>query len=59
MISDMIALDREQVDLLPARTALGLVDVNVDTVVQVPVNLAIALLGANATAIQGLAGISG
>jgi hypothetical protein len=54
----MTPLEFEQCELLPARQALqgGLIDINVETVVQAPVNLAIAVLGAVAFAGQVVAG---
>ena len=57
MVKDKTLFEREQVELLPSREALGDGLVNVNTVVQVPVNLAIAVLGSAALACQNTVGI--
>ncbi|GDY28719.1 hypothetical protein [Gandjariella thermophila] len=54
MVEDMTVLEREHVEFLPSREALGgLVNVNI----VVPVNLAIAVLGSAALACQNAVGI--
>jgi hypothetical protein len=57
MVKDVTTLEREHIELLPTREALGDGLVNVTTVVQVPVNLAIAVLGSAALACQNAVAI--
>jgi hypothetical protein len=58
MVKDMTQFDREQIELLPSREALGGGLVNVPIVVQVPVNIAVAVLGSAALACQNVVGIA-
>jgi hypothetical protein len=58
MVKDMTMLEGEHIEILPAREALQGALINVPIVVQVPVNLAIAVLGSAALACQNAVAIA-
>lgn len=59
MFDKTALLEREHIEILPSREALGLVNIEVNTVVLAPINLAFAFFGGTAPALQNVTGIAG